>query len=633
MKGLNRKQYIMSLIVCFIAIATLSFCTISSFYKKAVKDTLALGDSALNQQKEQMDAYLSRAMDAVEVTAIMVESMMKRDCTSEEILTFLTQESEYYMEDVDESFTGIYGVFRGDYLDGIGWQPEEGYIPEEREWYIEACEGNGVPVIVKPYVDAQTGQVMVSISQLLYDKKSVISLDVSLESLQEATEAIQLNDQGFSFVCDDRGLIITHSKKKQVGKTYTKGDYARVLKKVYQADRNTFQEQINGHKVTVFSSHVMETWYAVMIMDDQQLYKKVRILSIYDILLSILVYMVVVLFCTWSMKKTDATMQQLDERNNELKENNDAVLQVLAKIIDAKDKYTKGHSLRVAAYSRELARRMGRSEEEQDRIYRIGLLHDIGKVRVPDTIINKPGKLTDQEFSMIKLHSVAGYYILKELKLLKELAVGAKYHHERYDGKGYPSGLKGDNIPECARIIAVADSYDAMASNRSYRDALPQDVVRAEIERGRGTQFDPSIADIMLDMIKEDKEYRMRQNDESKRHILVVDDEKMNIRLVQNICKGEPMYEIISALSGQEAVAYAKEQRVDLILLDIEMPDMDGFETLEKIRSFSDVPVIFITATKDYEVIERARAQGVDDYITKPFLPAVLLETVRGIVS
>lgn len=257
----------------------------------------------------------------------------------------------------------------------------------------------------------------------------------------------------------------------------------------------------------------------------------------------------------------------------------------------------------------------------------------MGKIRIPDAIINKPGKLTEQEFSMIKLHPVTGYHILKGIRRFNDLGIGAKYHHEHYDGTGYPSGLKGENIPEIARIIAVADSYDAMASNRSYRNALPQDVVRGEIEKGKGTQFDPEIADIMLQMIDEDKNYDMKQTDELKRTILVVDDQKMNLMLVKGICKDEPMYEILTAQSGKEAIGIVKEKEIDLLLLDIEMPEMNGFETLSQIRGFSDVKAAFITATRDYDTIEKAREMGVEDYITKPFLPAVFLETIHGIIE
>ena len=183
----------------------------------------------------------------------------------------------------------------------------------------------------------------------------------------------------------------------------------------------------------------------------------------------------------------------------------------LAKTVDAKDHYTSGHSLRVAQYSKEIARRMGKTSEEQEEIFIMGLLHDIGKIGVPESIINKQGKLTDEEFQIIKEHPEKGYEILKNVSELPMIANGAHWHHERYGGGGYPDGLKGDEIPEEARIIAVADAYDAMTSKRAYSDVRPQDVVRSEIIRCRGSQFDPQIADIFVSMIDDDPEYKMHE--------------------------------------------------------------------------------------------------------------------------
>ncbi len=139
------------------------------------------------------------------------------------------------------------------------------------------------------------------------------------------------------------------------------------------------------------------------------------------------------------------------------------------------------------------------------------MLHDVGKIGILDGIINKPGRLTDEEFAVIKSHTTKGAKILENISEMPNLSIGAHWHHERMDGRGYPDGLKGENIPETARIICVADCYDAMSSNRSYRKVLPQEVVRSEIEKGKGTQFDPRIADIMLRMIDEDINYEMRE--------------------------------------------------------------------------------------------------------------------------
>ena len=187
------------------------------------------------------------------------------------------------------------------------------------------------------------------------------------------------------------------------------------------------------------------------------------------------------------------------------------IIQSLADAIETKDMYTNGHSGRVAMYSREIARRYGYSDMQMKDIYMMGILHDVGKIGVPNAIINKPGKLTDEEFAVIKTHPMNGYKILSNIKEMPGLAKGARWHHERYDGRGYPDSLKGEDIPEEARIIAVADSYDAMTSNRSYREPMSQERVRAEIIKGRGSQFDPRFADIMIQMIDEDIEYTMRE--------------------------------------------------------------------------------------------------------------------------
>lgn len=200
-----------------------------------------------------------------------------------------------------------------------------------------------------------------------------------------------------------------------------------------------------------------------------------------------------------------------EERRQKVERLSSQIMETLAGTIDAKDKYTKGHSSRVAEYALKIAEKLGKSEKEQQNIYYLGLLHDIGKIGIPDGIINKTSRLTDDEYEVIKTHPVIGAEILENISELPELAFGARWHHERYDGRGYPDHLKGEEIPEMARIIGVADAYDAMTSNRSYRSVLPQSVVRGEIEKGKGTQFDPLFADKMIEMIDEDVEYQMRE--------------------------------------------------------------------------------------------------------------------------
>ena len=188
----------------------------------------------------------------------------------------------------------------------------------------------------------------------------------------------------------------------------------------------------------------------------------------------------------------------------------------LANAIDAKDKYTHGHSTRVASYSKTIAKMAGKSDKECDDIYYAALLHDIGKIGISDAIINKVGKLTPEEYAEIKRHCVIGKDILSSIVEFPYLSIGAHHHHERYDGKGYPDRLKGNDIPELARIIAVADAYDAMTSKRSYRDPLPQQKVREIIIEEMGSQFDPFFAAQMIHLIDRDTEYDMREKEDVK---------------------------------------------------------------------------------------------------------------------
>lgn len=187
------------------------------------------------------------------------------------------------------------------------------------------------------------------------------------------------------------------------------------------------------------------------------------------------------------------------------------VMEALARTIDAKDKYTNGHSLRVAMYSMMIAQELGMSKQQQLDIYYMGLLHDIGKIGIPNAIINKTTKLTDEEYDLIKKHPILGYEILSQIQSMPDLSIGARYHHERVDGKGYPDGLSGYDIPYTARIIAVADSYDSMTSNRSYRKYLPQEVARSEIANNIGTQFDLAAATAMLSIIDKDVHYQLHE--------------------------------------------------------------------------------------------------------------------------
>lgn len=173
--------------------------------------------------------------------------------------------------------------------------------------------------------------------------------------------------------------------------------------------------------------------------------------------------------------------------------------------MDAKDPYTDDHSLRVAHYSLILAEEMGWDHKAAENLYYTALLHDIGKVGIQDTILKKTGNLNDNEYEIMKTHTSIGAMVLKEMSFLEDIDEGALYHHEKYDGTGYPFGLSGENIPKNARIICVADSFDAMNTARVYRAKCDKAYILDQIRKGRGTQFDPEVVDAFFRCLEKNK--------------------------------------------------------------------------------------------------------------------------------
>jgi 5'-deoxynucleotidase YfbR-like HD superfamily hydrolase len=206
----------------------------------------------------------------------------------------------------------------------------------------------------------------------------------------------------------------------------------------------------------------------------------------------------------------DITIAVLDARNRRLKKRQQDFIDIInqsfltfANMIDAKDPYTNGHSHRVAIYSYKIAEKMNLDTQTTWNLFYMALLHDIGKIGIPDAILKKNGKLTPQERKEIEKHVTMGGDILKDFNAIEGIEAGARYHHERYDGTGYAEGLKGKDIPLYARIIGVADAFDAMTSARCYRPKLPMETVVNELKNCAGTQFDPEIVPFMLELIEE----------------------------------------------------------------------------------------------------------------------------------
>lgn len=225
-------------------------------------------------------------------------------------------------------------------------------------------------------------------------------------------------------------------------------------------------------------------------------YENPAIRAMIGVVIALVVFLIGHIFIRLQLTKAE-------KKKNAYRSLTKQTIMAIAKTIDAKDEYTNGHSVRVANYSMEIARRYGMNMEEQENIYYCGLLHDIGKIGIPDEILNKTGRLTDEEFVVIKSHPTKGAEILKDVTMIPHLVEGAKYHHEKFDGSGYNEGLIGSQIPLFARIIAVADTFDAMTSSRCYRVGLDIDYVKNELKRVSGKQLDPIFVNIILEMIND----------------------------------------------------------------------------------------------------------------------------------
>ncbi len=469
------------------------------------------GDKEIKSVSTELENYLTLASTTLRVMADSTDLMLKSGRTTEEIGDFLVQQTTVQKTQFDENFTGLYALINGVYLDGLEWVPPADYNPLERDWYKLVSDARGEVVIVSPYLDAQTGSIVITIGKMISSPadetqpRNVVCLDVIVNHIQEVTENVQIGGKGYGVVLNRDGFIIAHADKTLNGQSVQDVHDQELLDDVLDAQSVRISETIDGEDYTLFIAPVMDQWTAVLVISNAELFDETYTQLAISIIVSLITFCLITFFYYIGYKNERQYGQRLEAMNIQ-------VVSALATAIDAKDSYTNGHSTRVATYAKMIASRAGYSKDDQDEIYMMGLLHDVGKIGVPDEVINKPDKLTPEEFELIKKHPVIGSEILNTIKDRPKLATGARWHHERYDGKGYPDGIAGKEIPEEARIIAVADAYDAMTSRRRYREILPQDKVREEIVNGTGTQFDPGFAKIMLSMIDEDKDYSMREH-------------------------------------------------------------------------------------------------------------------------
>ena len=506
----SRFSFIFTIAITFSLMLFVVVYNTTLLYHASVTEINEDARDEVKSTAAELENYITTAKTTLRVVADTIDMMKKKGVSSAVIDEYLTSQTQRQSTHFDENFTGIYAYIDGIYMDGSGWIPPEGYDPVSRDWYSAAIIADGEIAIVPPYLDADTGDIVITFAKLIKGDENktadsslynVVCLDVLVNHIQEITEQISVSGKGYGIVIDQNGFIVAHRDKAKRGEKISEIFENRIIS---FADEK-FDTVINDEQCTLFTHAIMEKWLVIIVVSNDELLERVHSQLAVNILISIIMFLLITFFYYFGYRIEQYNNQKVESLNME-------VVSALAEAIDAKDTYTNGHSSRVAKYSRMISAKLGYPETEQNEVYMMGLLHDVGKIGVPDEVINKPGRLTDEEFEMIKAHPVIGSKILERIKENPRLAIGARWHHERYDGKGYPDGISGENIPVEARIIAVADAYDAMTSRRSYRGIMPQEAVRSEIEKGIGTQFDPEFAKVMLCLIDDDTDYIMHED-------------------------------------------------------------------------------------------------------------------------
>lgn len=555
--GKDKLHYLLTLFLTLAALIVIVCYSFGSFYSIARKDAVTIGERTVSEESEKLNNFLLRGLDVLQVTGLTIDYMLSEGRSADEIEQYLLQESKAYEVHIDRNFTGIYGLFQGIYIDGIGWTPEDDYVPQERPWYTTAIAGNGAPVVVSPYLDAQTGSIMISVSQMLSDGQSVVSLDIVMDKMQAFAEEMNLNGGGYGFIIDKKGLIVAHSDSTMKGRNFLTDTDEESMKmrdlarQIIRAEGSTLRTEIDGESCMVFSKVVQEDWYVVMIINTDQLFQQVQSNLYRNLFISLLIFALVVYFCTASylnrikalhyagqLKEYQRTLEErVGEQTEKIKEQTQHMLQMqehviegMATLIESRDNNTGQHVMSTKKYVSMIVRYMYEhkihpEEVNEDFIAKItnaAALHDVGKIMISDTILNKPGKFTPEEFEIMKTHSRLGSEIVQEIlgenadeSLVRISSDVARYHHEKWDGTGYPDGLKGQDIPLCARIMAVADVFDALISKRVYKEGVPLPKAFAILQEESGSHFDPQIIEVFM-AIRQDVENYLRQSYQGK---------------------------------------------------------------------------------------------------------------------
>ena len=700
----SRLNLTFPLLTTLILMVLLVIYTSRMFYRITVSNIYEVGEDKISGVSASLGNYMDTAKSVMWVTADTIDFMKSKGTSNKVILDYLKLETQKHKSQFDENYTGLYGYISGEYLDGLGWEPPEGFDPTKRDWYVISSNSGGNLAIVPPYIDAQTGSMVISVCKCLSDRKDVVSLDVYTTHIQEIIESTNLNGKGYGFIVSKDGTVIAHPDRKLNGTDYKKIDGGSELLEALNSDSGErFETDIDGRKSTVFSGTIMDQWHLVIVVDNDELYEDVYSQLKVNIIINTIVLVLITLFYYISYRN-----EQKSSRENEslkIREQQKAYeAEILRLEKTAADSANKAKGDFLAQMSHEIRtpinavlgmNEMILRESDDDKILDYSEnIQTAGKTLL--SLINSIldfSKIEDGKMEILPVRYDTAVLIHNLVNSVSERARAKGLEFRVNADPNLPSVLIGDDVRvtqvignlltnavkytekgsvtlniSCSAVtgdeavLSVSVSDTGIGIRKEDLDKLFESFTRLETERNRnieGTGLGMAIVtrllalmDSKLDVestygegsvfsfelkqkiadaspVGNALEHKLGRSVKQKKQyeqytgakVLVTDDNDMNLKVADNLL-GVFGIKPDLATSGEQTLELMGKQHYDLLLLDHMMPQMDGIQTLQKLREQSLVPegtaVIALTANAVLNARDKYLEAGFDDYLSKP---------------